>query len=431
MRTIRLNRGFNELAYKDVSAKIRPETAMLQNTNNTPTIQVLEQNFDFDLLTPAKLLEKYLGKKVTIIKRHPTSGEESSKSATVLSVVNGVVLKIDDRIETGIPDRIAFPNVPSNLRDKPTLVMHLNSSTNEEQKVELSYLTAGLSWKADYVAEINEKEKHVNLTGWVTLTNKSGTPYNNAKLQLVAGDVNTIPDQRYKYPAAARKVLRSRSMARNQTMKEEDLFEYHLYTLNRKTTLSNYQTKQVSLLTADAIPVHKELILTGQENFYMNRMDKLGKILKVAVYIKFTNDDNSKLGKPLPKGIVRVYKSDLAGSPQFIGEDQIDHTPRKGEVALKLGESFDVTAKKVQTNFEQKRGDSQYDYFYKAAFMIELKNAKDIGQEVIVRELIPGDWSIEKSSHKHLKAAAHTAEWKLKVPKNGKTVLTYSVRVRH
>jgi hypothetical protein len=428
-RAVQLDSGFNELAFKDVSAQIRPETAVLRSLTHSKGFGLIEQNFDFDLLTPQKLLEKYVGKSVTVIKRHPTTGEETEEEATVLATNNGVVLRIGDRIETGIPGRIAFSKVPDNLRERPTLVMQLSSGTTKQQTLELSYLTGGLSWRADYVAELNKQDNALDLTGWVTLTNKSGTRYNDARLQLVAGDVHRVYDA---LGLAGSDVMPAvtREYKAKPEMREESLFEYHLYTLGRKTTLANNQTKQVALLSAQSVPVRKQLLLMGNQYYYMNSMGKTGQPMKVGVYIHFKNDKKNQLGKPLPKGIVRVYKKDNSGNAQFIGEDRIDHTPELEEVALKLGDAFDVTAKKRQTNFKKQSGFSPYSYIYTATFEIVLKNAKDKKQKVTVREPIPGDWEILKSSHSHRKTAAHTAEWDISVPAKGKEVLTYQVKVK-
>ena len=429
-RTVKLNSGFNELAYKDVSAKIRPETALLRSLSHGQGFSLIEQNFDFDLLTPQKLLEKYVGKSVTVIKRHPTTGEESSETATILAANNGVVLRIGNRIETGIPGRIAFGEVPENLRDRPTLVMQLNSGTEATQTVELSYLTGGLSWKADYVAELNSDDNQLDLTGWVTLTNQSGTRYSNAKLQLIAGDVNRVMSDQ---SAILEKRAFSSALRKEESNKmvEEGLFEYHLYTLGRKTTIADNQSKQVSLLSAESVPLRKELLLQGSDYYYWSNYGNLGQRLKVGVYIKFKNDQTSNLGKPLPKGVVRVYKKDKAGNAQFIGEDQIDHTPKNEEVTLKLGDAFDITAKKRQTNFKKIKGDRPYNYVYTTSFEIVLKNAKDSVQTVTVREPIPGDWEILKSSDKYKKVAAHTVDWDISIPAQGQKKLSYRVKIRH
>ncbi len=261
-RTITLDNGLNLLAFRGVSAKMRPETSLLRSLNNINGFNILEQNFDFDLLTPQKLLEKYVGKNVSIATMNPVTGEEIIEQALVLSTNQGVVVKIGDRIETNPRGRYIFDKVPENLRDQPTLVLQLNSPSAEPQEVELSYLTSGLSWKADYVAELNADDTKLDLMGWVTLNNKSGTTYNNAKLQLVAGDVNIVR-QDFRQRLEGRQVMAMKSAVAEDSMSEESLFEYHLYSLNRPTTLSDNQTKQVSLLTATQVPVNKEFLLQG------------------------------------------------------------------------------------------------------------------------------------------------------------------------
>ncbi len=245
-RKVKLKSGLNALAMRDVSAQIRPETALLRSINAPGSLSLLEQNFDFDLLTPEKLLEKYVGKTVTIVKTNPATGAETSEQATVLSTNNGVVLKMGNRIVTGIPGRIEYADLPANLRDRPTLITQINNKGAQDQTVELSYLTGGLGWKADYVAELNDKEDKLDLSGWVTLTNTSGASYKNAKLQLVAGDVNRV--QRNMAPMV--KAMRMESMAADAAapMQEEGLLEYHLYTLDRPTNIMENQTKQVALL---------------------------------------------------------------------------------------------------------------------------------------------------------------------------------------
>ncbi|MCE9633496.1 MAG: DUF4139 domain-containing protein, partial [Methylophilales bacterium] len=262
-RKINLNSGQNQLAFRDVSALIRPETALLRSISAAGGISLIEQNFDFDLLTPQKLLEKYVGKKVNVIRTNTATGVETTEEAQVLSANNGVVLKIGDRIETGIPGRIVYPDVPANLRDRPTLVMSLNNSASKQQDVELSYLTGGLGWKADYVAELNASDSKLDLSGWVTLTNTSGATYQNAKLQLVAGDVNRVREEMQ--PVRAMAKMDMVMAAEAPRMAEESLLEYHLYTLDRPTTIAENQTKQVALLSASNVPVRKELVLHGAD----------------------------------------------------------------------------------------------------------------------------------------------------------------------
>lgn len=430
LRTIRLDNGFNKLAFREVSAQMQPETALLISLDYADGFHLIEQNFDFDLLTPQKLLEKYVGKKVRVVKTHPLTGKEKLLDAVVLSVNNGVVLRIGDRIETGVPGRIVFDEVPGNLRDRPTLVMQLNSATSKPQQLQLSYLTGGLSWKADYVAELDESDEFVDLTGWVTLTNQSGATYKNAKLQLVAGDVNRVQNKFADANGRVEMVMEERLEAESD-MVEEALFEYHLYTLQRPTTIKENQTKQVSLLSATKIPVKKEFLLQGQNYYYTSSYGSIGQKLKVGVFVEFNNDKESNLGMPFPKGVVRVYKNDKSGNAQFIGEDHVDHTPKKEEVRLKLGNAFDVTADKKQTEFKKAHAIGKYRYAYMVGFQVDLKNAKKEEVEVVVREPIPGDWKMKEQSHKHEKVAAGTAEWKVKVPAEGKTTLTYKVLVRY
>ena len=429
-RTISLLKGENKLAFREVSARMRPQTAFLQTKSPKQSITVLEQNFDFDLLTPKKLLEKYVGKKIGIIKTHPTTGEETREEATVLSANSGEVLRVGDRIETEMSGgRLIFPDVPDNLRDRPTLVMHVLSSSSQPQELELSYLTGGLGWQADYVANLNSAEDHLDILGWVTLTNTSGTSYKNARLQLVAGDVHQVQPE-------LRRMVREQAVdmavgAQAPKMAQEALFEYHLYTLERTTNILENQTKQVSLLQADNVPSHKEYLLKGQDYYYRNRYGDLGSKKKVGVYLMFNNAKSENLGMPLPKGTVRVYKQDSMGNVQFVGEDRIDHTPEKEDVRLKLGDAFDVTAERKQTDFKKLAGFGRYNYVFESAFLIELRNAKTEDVTVKVVEPMPGDWEILSENLSHEKTSSSTATWYVKVPAKGSTKLTYRAKVRY
>lgn len=428
-RKVKLNAGLNSLAMRDVSALIRPETALLRSLTSAGSLTVLEQNFDFDLLTPQKLLEKFVGKSVGVIKTNPATGLETTEQAQVLSANNGVVLKMGDRIETGIPGRIVYSDVPINLRDRPTLVVQLQNKGASEQNVELSYLTNGLGWKADYVAELNAAEDKLDLSGWVTLNNTSGTSYRNAKLQLVAGDVNRVQEQR---PAALEMRMKTLAMDAAATpMAEESLLEYHLYTLDRPTTIAENQTKQVALLSASDVPAHKDLVLRGADYYYQSSYGDLGQKLKVGVFVEFDNKESAHLGLPLPKGIMRVYKKDAAGNAQFVGEDRIDHTPKNETVRLKLGDAFDVTADKKQTDFKKLPNPAKGNSAFESAYEIVLKNAKKERVTVTVQEPIPGDWKMLKSSHPSDKVASNTAVWKIDIPAEGKTTLTYRVQVKY
>lgn len=430
-RKVKLSTGLQKLAIRDVSAQMRAETALLRSLSHPGGFSTLEQNFDFDLLTPEKLLEKYVGKTVTVVKTHPTTGEEKAEQATVLSANNGVVLKIGHRIETGQfftnekSGRIVYDDIPANLRDRPTLVMQINNKTTTEQTVELSYLTGGLAWKADYVAELSPKEDSVDLSGWVTLTNTSGTSYNNAKLQLVAGDVNRVQEN---YPRAMTMRKDAVMMAE---MAEESLLEYHLYSLDRPTTIAESQTKQVALLSATGVPARKELVLRGADYYYQSQYGDLGTKIKIGIFVEFDNKEAAKLGMPLPKGIMRVYKKDRQGNAQFIGEDSIDHTAKNEVVRLKLGQAFDVTADKKQTDFKVLPHPSKGNSAFESAYEIRLKNAKKEKVTVIVQEPINGDWTIISESQPHKKVSGQLAVWKVELPAEGSTTLTYRARVKY
>lgn len=430
VRRIPFKSGPVSLAFRDVSARMRPETALLRSLTAPGALRVQEQNFDFDLLTPQKMLEKYVGKTVRVVRTNSATGQETTETATVLSANNGVVLKIGDRIETGVPGRLVFDDVPPNLRDRPTLVMSLNNSGTALQDVELSYLTGGLSWKADYVLELNAADDALDVSGWVTLTNTSGASYRNAKLQLVAGDVNQVAPE---VALRGRAVLMAAPAMEKAdvNMTEESLFEYHLYTLDRPTTIAENQTKQVALLSATGVPARKDMVLVGTDYYYHGPSGDLGKKLKVSVFLEFDNKESARLGMPLPKGVVRVYKKDSAGNAQFIGEDRVDHTPKNEKVRLKLGNAFDVTADKKQTDFKRLPNAGKYGFVSESAYELVLKNAKKEAVTVTVQEPIPGDWQIVSASQPHTKASSNTAVWKVTVPPEGKAVLTYRALVRY
>jgi hypothetical protein len=432
-REVRLPKGEAKLAFQEVSAQIRPETALLRNLTAPKDFWVSEQNFDFDLLTPQKLLDKYVGEKVTVVRSQPNADgaglKEIREEATVLATNGGTVLQFADRIETSIPGRIVFPKVPGNLRARPTLVINLNSGVNQAQNLELSYLTGGLSWRADYVANLAPDEKTLDLSGWVTLTNQSGAAYPNATLQLVAGDVNRAR-QRFDKAMAVPELSMRTLAAAPPKMAEESLFEYHLYTLDRPTTLAVNQTKQVALLSASGVPVRKEYQLQGQTYYYSGSYGDLGVKQKVGVFVEFDNKEANRLGMPLPRGIIRVYKRDSEGRAQFVGEDNVDHTPRNETVRLKLGEAFDVTARRKQTDYKSLGRQGKFGNVHESAFELELKNAKKESVAVSVLEPMPGDWEVLQSSHPFSKEAAGTARFKVIVPAEGSTTLTYRVRVK-
>jgi hypothetical protein len=421
-RRVAFRTGFNSVAFRDVSGQINAATALLRSVSSPGSLSVIEQNFNYDLLTPQKLLDKYVGKYVTVIHTNVATGKETREQARVLSTNDGVVLQYANRIETGLDGRLSFPSLPGNLRDRPTLVIDLNSKNAAPQDVELSYLTGGLSWKADYVGALSVDDSRLDLNGLITLSNDSGTTYSNAKMQLVAGDVNQVQEAFSQAKTLGRAVT-----ADEYQVHQEQLLEYHLYTLGRPTTIADKQTKQVALLSATSIPVTKTLELRGSPYYYTGQYGDLGQRLKFGVYIQFQNEGGG-LGIPLPKGTVRIYKKDSAGNAQFVGEDSIDHTPRHEQIRLHLGDAFDVTANKKQMSYRlYKQGAT---YIYESSYEIETHNAKDQAQAVKVVEQLPGiNWEIISENYQHTKAAADTAVWNIKLGANSKQTLRYTVRV--
>jgi hypothetical protein len=417
-RRVDLPAGLTRLSMREVAAQMRPETALLRAVSGHP-LSLVEQNFDFDLLTPQKLLEKYVGREVTVIRPHPTNDSERRERATVLAAGDGTVLRFGDRIETGVPGRLAFDSVPANLRDRPTLSILLEAGGGK-QDVELSYLTGGLSWKADYVANLSTDAKSLDLNGWVTLTNRSGAGFDHTTLQLVAGTVNRVRPQEqrmYSMPAPS-------PVAKSAVATQEALMDYHLYSFERPTSIADNQTKQLALLSASAVPVRREYLLAGNDWYYRERYGQIGQKLKPAVFIEFDNR-GGQLGKPLPGGVVRVYAKDSKGAAQFVGEDRIMHTAKNETVKLRLGEAFDVTADRKQTSYK-KISDSVVE----SAWRIELRNAKDEAVTVKVQEPMPGDWEVVQESQKSTKESARVASWNVAVPAGGTTVLEYAVRVK-
>ncbi|WP_374355224.1 DUF4139 domain-containing protein [Chitinimonas sp.] len=417
-RRVELARGLNRLSLREVAGKLQPETALLRAVSG-PSFGLIEQNFDFDLLSPQKMLEKYVGRDVSVIRQNPANGEERREKATVLSSGDGVVLRFADRIETGVPGRLAFDAVPANLRDRPTLSV-LVDAEGGKQEVELSYLSGGFSWQSDYVAQLSADGKQLDLNGWVTLTNRSGAGFNDAQLQLVAGTVNRSPRAEKLRMTAA--VVRD-AHAPAPAAREEGLLDYHLYSFDRPTSIADNQTKQLALLAASSVPVQREYLLAGGDWYYRSTYNGAGQKFKPAVYLSF--DNKAPLGKPLPAGVVRVYAKDSKGAAQFVGEDRIEHTARNEVVKLKLGEAFDITAERVQTKFQQLG-----DRLTESSWKIELRNAKDEPVVVRVQEPMPGDWEVTRESQAHKQDSAHAASWHVAIPAGGKTVLEYTARVK-
>lgn len=398
-------------------------SALLEPVGGTNTIAVREQNFDFDLLDQGALLRKYLGRDVTVVHEARFAGERDTREmAKVLSIAGDVVvLQYRNGIETGVRGHILFPNGTVSFRDRPTLVLDVESAEASDETLDLSYLTSGMAWQAEYVGVISADNSRLALTGLVTLSNTSGESYENAHLQLVAGNVNVAPSANMLRTIAH--VNAAYSAMSSQQVQQENYFEYHLYTLPRPTTILDNQTKQLTLLTARNVPVRETLELRGSPDYYRNAEPDIGDRIPVGAYVTFANRGGD-LGVPLPGGIVRLYKSDSHDLSQFLGSDQISHTPRNESVRLHVGDSFDVTARKLQTDFHVD-GPCTSDSSYR----ITLGNAKTIAQNVLVVEPIPGDWQITDENIEHVKSSASTASWNVRVPEDGHAILTYTARV--
>jgi hypothetical protein len=416
-----LGAGKVELEFRDVAANIQPETVHIKSVGPGGGVTVLEQNYRYDLLTPQTLLEKYVGKTVRAYRYHEKIGKEDVVDAELLSAADSPVLKINGEITFGYPARLAFPQVPDNLIAKPTLVWLVDSAA-PKQTVEVTYLTQNLNWSADYVLVVDDSEKKGDLTGWVTLVNQSGTSYKNAELKLVAGDVNRVAPRAQPMEMALEK---SAAPARGAGFQEQALFEYHLYSLGRPTSVLQNEQKQVNLLTAPGIGLNKKLIFFGQEYWFRGQYGQVLSNQKVGVYLDIQNSEQNHLGIPLPKGTLRVYKADKSGAEQFVGEDSIDHTPRDEKLRVKMGDAFDVVGDRKQTEWHELGG-----CMTESAWEIELRNHKDTAIEVEDYEPVGGDWTILSSSLPANKKDSSTFTFDVKVPARGKTKVTYKVRVK-
>ena len=440
-RQVPLKQGGNTIAWQGVSTSMRPETAILRDTAGHSALQLIEQNFNFGLLTPNKLLEQQLGKKVRVIKTHPQTGAETSEEATLLAFREGVVLKFADRIETQAPGRIVFSELPSSLREKPTLSIQVQSQEGGVRPLELSYLTSGLSWKADYVAELSADESSLSLNGWATLTNESGAAYNNVKLQLVAGDVNLVTPLVSHFAESMPATMPvMRSSAKMPEPEKEPLLDYHLYNIEQTISLEENQIKQIALMSAPNVSVTKEYRLLGRQESYWETDVPYEAKRQVTVGLSFKNQAPG-LGIPLPKGVMRVYKKDANGAAQFIGEDRIEHSAKNDSLRLNLGDAFDISASYKQTDFKyvdiassrnlkRTNTDAPISTSFESAHEIELKNVKKEAVSVKVLEPIPGDWRMMKESHPHSKEGANQAAWNIVVPAEGRVVLSYRFQTR-
>jgi hypothetical protein len=428
VRRLQLPTGSFDLRFMDIAATVNPATVHFRSLTEPSRVNVIEQNYEYDLLEPEKLLRKYVGRDVTLVRAVQENGttREEEVTAHLLSYNNGPVWRIGKEIVTGLrADHIRFPELHENLYSRPTLIWTLENGGAQGHRVEASYLATKLAWNADYVLTVSRDDKSADLDGWVTLVNGSGTSFKNAKLQLVAGDLNrvrqAVADGRFD------EARRNMEAAARAPMVQEAFSEYHLYTLGRKTTINNSETKQVSMLGGTAVPVQKRFIVEGR-NYYYHNAQHPGAPIKdvVQVYYEFKNEQKSGLGMPMPAGTVRVYQADSKGGVHFAGEDRIGHTPKDETLKLKIGHAFDVVCERKQIDFQKIAGN-----VYEFEYEITLRNHKAAPISVEVNEPIGGTWRMVQSSHAWTKTAAWAAQFTIPVAQDGPATLKYRVRVTY
>ena len=426
VRNVQIARGVSDLHFMDIAATVNPATVHFRSLTEPARVSVLEQNYEYDLLEPEKLLRKYVGREVTLVRTRldgNTTRDEEVK-ARLISYNNGPIWEINGEIVTGMPaNYIRFPELPGNLFSHPTLIWTLENNGGTRHRVEASYLARSLSWIADYVMTVGRDDKTADIYGWVTVTNGSGTSFKNAQLQLVAGDLNRVKSE---LRALADNAVQE-TVAVRAPMSQESFSDYHLYTLARKTTINNAETKQVSMLGATGFPVIKRYVVNGNFRYYRSAQHPGAPVKdNVEVFYQLKNDEKAGLGMPMPAGIVRVYQSDSKGGLQFVGEDRIDHTPKDETLNLKIGNAFDVVCERKQKDFD-KIADNVYEFEYE----ITLRNHKAAAVTVEVNEPIGGSWRMLQSSYAWEKTAAFAAQFKVPVPQDGTATLTYRVRVTY
>jgi hypothetical protein len=425
VRPLNLAAGTHRIEFKGVSAQIMSQTVSFGGSG----LAIIEQNFDYDLLTPEKLMEKAIGQQVRIVRVNPGTGEETQETAEVLSTVGGVVLKIGERIEVlredGIPARVIFDKVPPNLRASPTLSVLAEAKQPVNSDVTLAYLTRGLSWNADYVAVFEEAQGNVSMQGWITLTNNSGTTFDNANAQLVAGDINVVGSEaewwqiyNFRRGNPNNPGFDSRRGAGVESSGREQLADYYVYPIAQPTTIANNQTKQVSFLSAERVKADK-----GYEQTFFDFQSQ-DEPISAEVRVRFSNARASGLGDQLPSGVVRVYTRDARGQPQFVGEDRIGHTSAGSDLALKIGDAFDVT---IQPTLRETTRASRRETDYAMSYVV--RNARTAPVTVTIRQ--DNLWrfnEVRAESIQGRRTDADSFAWDVPVPANGEAELTFTIR---
>lgn len=434
-RPVTLKTGLNEVVYSDVAAQIDPTSVSFKSLTDPEGTAVLEQNFEYDLVGSARLLEKYIDQQLVV-----QTQDSKTYTGTLLSAADNVILQDDTGAVTLLKQEqirnIDFPALPDGLRTRPSLVWQISAQQAGEHDAAVTYLTNGISWRADYVLLLNEDSSAFDLNGWVTLDNRSGAGYSNARLKLVAGDINQVTQ-----PQVMRDFMMAEATAvPAPQVQQREFFEYHLYQITRPVTVRDNQTKQIEFVSAQGVRSTRFYVYNGAAGFYGFSYGPIADAgygaqtgnSDVSTVLEFRTDADSNLETQLPAGRVRMYQQDSDGSPLLVGEDQIDHTPRNETVRLTVGNAFDIKGERVQTDYKA-LGDSGA----QESFRITLRNHKDEAVEVRVTEPLYrwSEWSIESEAvdgkpATHSKLDAQQAEWRITVPANGEAVLEYTVQYR-
>lgn len=438
VRSVELGKGINYLRFEDVASAIDPTTVNFMSLTAPNTVVVREQNYQYDIMAPETILSKSVGKNITFRQNLDGRINEfrgvllNSPRVTVVDIngneserQQGLVVKTDKGIVLNPTGEAELENLPPGLVSKPSLLWKLETNKPGEHKTEISYQTRGLNWRADYVAIANEDDTAADLASWVTLDNRSGAPYPNASLKLMAGDVHKV-QAAPEFNRMAMGAAEDAAAPMEKQFSEKSFAEYHLYTLAGTTDIGNNETKQLSLFNASGVPTKKLFIYEpNQQPIHYGGWNPQPNPQKVNVKIEVENSEKNNLGMALPKGKVRVYKRDHDGALQFIGEDLIDHTPRDEKIRLYIGDAFDLVGERKQMNHEQVGPRVQ-----RETIEISLRNHKDKKATITAIEHAYGDWKLKSASHKYVKKDAHTFEFEVEVPSRGEVKITYEIESR-
>jgi hypothetical protein len=413
-RSVPVRRGVYRLRFEGVTSGIDPTTVSLQARGGG--LRIVEQNYEFDLISQAALMQKYVGREVGYRTQDGALGR-----ARLLAANDGYTYEMDGKIVFQLPGPIVLDAVPQELSARPTLVWTLEGERDGTQEVETAYLSGGLSWRADYVLRLDADEKRGALTGWVTLENQSGASFENASLKLVAGDVNRV---RREIRPLSVKATEAAALNTGVQFQEESFFEYHLYTLERRADLKDRQQKQILFFDADRVGVDKGYTFQSQPHYFQAGFRAPEGTEHIDVTLRFRNSKDNGLGLPIPAGVLRVYKEDREGAPQFLGENQVRHTPKDETLEFAVGRAFDLVGEHEQVDYKRV-GERVTEVEYR----VKLRNHKDEAVSIQVLENFYGDWEILSSSHRAVKETSRRARFDVQVAADQETVLTYRVRI--